>query len=763
MEPFFILEKDRIRTSQQFDPRLIYTSITVKGGLTDRSGVMDSIMNDQFMQQMTFMNRQSQAAGTQGSNITKGLYIANGFQTAFDPGSPTTKAKDDLDQTQKALNDSVFVAMCTSLKDQTVTNLLDSYITNIQELTATPTSNFYSLFSAAAVTMEQALVSTYGANYETTATPDEIRATVQQTLFPHLLTDTLAQTIGATIHTTPAPAPQSSATDAQKNQAMNTTIRMIVGGMDAYTTYQQSLSNAQVQVSTNQSAATMEDLLRLSWPTLVNEIGTQDVILWTIALESAQANYNKWDVSKLLVRTLADCQDRAEAGLYDQRLDMIKHYGYNAGPPITNPYIKTGQEAQEYARIVFNRLKGKAIALQVDLIGRPEFCLNRPYYCERKDAIGLLSSYTLKYAYGSDFSSSATLEYIRKNTITYSYSLGSLDPFLSPVNNDYFKRQANDYYKWNSTMSTLNSKATSRVSKAVSGSNPGMGRAAVAHMTSNLTSSALNSIMPAGGVFVAHDRIGHIPFDTRFGEDTAAATAALSSAMSKQQVHPPKNLVDMADAITTRITRQEQINGTGKSDATVSTIDSCNKKIQTADANYTEAVSIVQSNYAIVSDPATTTEDRQKAQIALNSARLKLNKAIQSQNDAAQALSAVNNEVTLILTALYGIPEDLNSIVLNFNISATYETLHGLYKGEPPITVPDANVYATGLYYQLYDAHRSMYNTTGATFTVVKEGAPDSSYSGTAITYYIKSTFPAPPAAASGPGSAPTSHIATKV
>ena len=94
--------------------------------------------------------------------------------------------------------------------------------------------------------------------------------------------------------------------------------------------------------------------------------------------------------------TLADYKVWADAGLYNPREDMMKLYGFNPAPTYTNYYINNGVEANQFAKVYFNRLFGESFVNSISYIGRPEVFLNRPYFLEKKDCIGLLSTYSLK-------------------------------------------------------------------------------------------------------------------------------------------------------------------------------------------------------------------------------------------------------------------------------------------------------------------------------------------------------------------------------
>lgn len=514
--PFFIMEKDRIRTTQTFKHSLIHTAVEVQGGMNPQGGVLE-LLTDKLASATTAIGLKQRSQGIIGANVfVYGTYVADGYQKMLDPGSVANKVYSELTELTKIYNKTVMFLF-----------LQEDYTTSFQILA----QRFYDIM----------VNKKYGSHFDgllerfdtieakyLTSPPAHIAHNIFYELFVNLKEASIANSNMATFFAKDLELNQKNASASlyasQEVAIKNVISKFVPGSID---TYIDLISNADIMLrGTNLESKEAVSLINLYGPIACEA----DVKLNTIMqkLYAIEVEYKKYNEAPGVL-TLADEKLAEKQGRYDPSMDMVKHYGYNPKSPIKNTYIKNGPEAYQYARTVFNRLKGEAFELNVSLIGRPEFMLNRPYYCERKDAIGLLKNYSITYQFSGDFNSTAKLNYVRKNAITYAYSLGNLHPLIGTKDNSFFKQQANLFYKMNNITSSLTGKIATNIGNAVAGESPGTGRKMAGRLVGGITNNVLNSFFPLGGIYIAHDRIGHIPFDTRFGEtldDKATSTIA---------------------------------------------------------------------------------------------------------------------------------------------------------------------------------------------------------------------------------------------
>jgi outer membrane protein OmpA-like peptidoglycan-associated protein len=243
------------------------------------------------------------------------------------------------------------------------------------------------------------------------------------------------------------------------------------------------------------------------------------------------------------------------AGEYNPRTDFVTRYGVNPGPTIHNPFISTKEEAAAFSKILLNRIVSKAFEIHVDIIGRPELMLNRPYYIEDKQAIGSLQTYSIDYSIESPFQSNCQFSYIRRNSITYSYTTKNLDDvaeknmhgdteadahasvssqLISPDGkvianesnagaaadqgtNLYFNKKAISYHKDNykqkqGVKNAINVQEFFNAGGSSKGLIPSLAGIAGQTLGQVLQVSTFGGSL-GGGLFVAHAPIGHINYD----------------------------------------------------------------------------------------------------------------------------------------------------------------------------------------------------------------------------------------------------------
>jgi len=689
--PFFVMEKDRFRTTQTFNHKSIHTEITVKGGSVEGGGILE-IIDDQSREAFTALASKRQSRGySMDTAFANGVYVADGFQKNFEPTSAVAASRTEYEQARANLDKMVFIEMFTTSGSMIVINLVKEYAETM--LNVPIDDEAYILFEEEAVRIQNLIKSSLNKGPGDALNTDDAFV-VLEAEFPSLI-NVYTQKL-------------TDVLDIQFNRYKNDR------GADFRSTLRKSVLMEKLKVSSStyisimalmeegeydpkdKSYAVVRDMIRLGTPTTIDTENVRP--LFDIALKAIK-EYNIRGGSTILIRNIAEEKRAAQLGIYDPRYDMVKLYGYNPKSPIQNSFIVNGIEAYEYARTVFNRLQGKAFQIRTDVVGRPEFVLNRPYYCERKDSIGLLTKYSLRFQVGSDFRSSAVLEYVRSNSITFKYSLGDLDVFKSSANNNYFKKQADYYYKLNQFATNFSGRTSEALINSISGDNPGFGRALGARIAGNIASSVMGSMLPAGGIFSMHDRIGHIPFDTTFGEvlqTSKATTEGIPGATNKDNTIKGQSgavLYDLAIRITkilserkgneNKQTQYKELGDKVKKDIETS------KKTITTKKNQLNSIPINATNISrrntLVKEIRALERDNIKKQEEYNKQK--------TSNEKAKLAVLESNK------QLYGVPEQLTGQISNLVVRAYDKALH---KGT------GTSNYEKGLFYKLFAEHMSM-------------------------------------------------------
>lgn len=255
--------------------------------------------------------------------------------------------------------------------------------------------------------------------------------------------------------------------------------------------------------------------------------------------------------------------------LYDPSKDYVTKYGWNPGPTITNTYFNNGAEAEIYCKVLFDKINSKMYELNCDIIGRPELFLNRPYYVEQDNVIGSLNNYSISYTPGGVFSSNVILSYIRRNSISYGYSLGNLDKVVSlkdgsidSHSNVFFNDKAVNYFKsiFASDKSDNRFGAVNDVlSRSINAGPVGaiVGGAAQAFMKKRKQQKKNQSLVEPDGLYVAHDWIGHTDWDVKYGiVNTELFTGKPDVAKSDE----PKYIAKLGGFVITRPQAQDIVN-----------------------------------------------------------------------------------------------------------------------------------------------------------------------------------------------------------
>lgn len=544
--PFFLMEKDRIRCSQTFKPENVVTHVSVMGSPTGKGGVADSVfVGSPFAQQMAMLVGQS--GNQESSLLAEKYYVADGFGSQIRRGLYLGKDSSALDleikKLKKDFNDSVYQKLVETHYNSNLLTLFEDagdaatgLATSEYDVQDKPVDpNLVTLLQDIRFWIDQGQ-----------ADADDILINKEP---PVKSTITVVQTLYAL-----APKVikylQDYADLQQQGKAFKSKSKpvwsalMAVEPTSVVKYFFGSKEDANI-ASLNNLSTTFSDvaatdldrakidvrrgLIKLYLPIALRDPDLRRQYEAILELEARKGNKTQ----AIDVMTLGDLKKLEQAGLYNPSTDMVRYYGYNPGPSITNLMIYNDSEALRYARTWFNKLFGRAHQIHMEIIGRPEMLLNRPYYCERKDSIGLLQNYSLNFAVDADFQTSLDLTYIRKNSLTYDYTLDELDELDGARTNKDFKNAAVAYY--NSLADRVN-----LVQKGLSGIGRQAGRALGGEIGGEVGQQLLNYDGKgySGALFTAHNWIGHMEFDRVGREDPV-----VSGAVKKSEITDPKQQI----------------------------------------------------------------------------------------------------------------------------------------------------------------------------------------------------------------------------
>ena len=484
--PFFLMEKDRIRCTQTFKHELIYTSIEVHGGQTTMG--LD-FQEDQVAKMVTTTAMREGRRGFVGNVFARGPYIADGFEKYFDAVGDQNALTREIEGGTTAFNKAVFSHLLMNKQNSKIQEIIDDFISileneDISEITYDLSRERKDLALAVVSANIAMQPPTRDENIKLTDT--KTKQVIYKGAFSELnnyLGKTVQQLISSAVKTIPGRGKKVAA-DA-KNKS---TIKALTGvSIGDYETAIAAFDKKEF-VASKASGLTMMGITQLIDAYASTAVESDAIIadIWSLLDASKQQLIDKKKINKdISILTLADEKDLAKQRLYDPRTDLVKLYGYNPAEPVKNSYIKNGEEAYDYARTVFNRYLSKAFEIHMDVIGRPELFLNRTGYCERKDAIGLITNFSVKWSHGGDFASAVTLSYARKNTITHEYILGEIDPFMGSTNNQYFQNESDLYYKWNKMANAGVDTIGKQLNETIAGSQKG--QRTVTHTTEKET------------------------------------------------------------------------------------------------------------------------------------------------------------------------------------------------------------------------------------------------------------------------------------
>ena len=551
--PFFIMEKDRIRDTFSFDPSTIVSSVEVQGGATKTGGVAGKMMADSLQKlqkapQFIAQGSATQVKGTQ--DLMTGMYTADGFDGYINTkGQQILDANNKLVAKQESYRKYLFVIMVTEAKNEFISDVISYFLTDTEKMI---TSEFE--WESDILTDIKSLL-----NRETTLSKR------QEYVINKYLTSLLTHTKNKDKTSTPDYATLKGKTIGQifdfkqiKTKDLSISVKNINDVLKKAKDLNDAAANT-TDATTSDTSIAINDLLK-KWEDLgifnlkdntsgaILGIQREAVFQLLTILEpsilytSDQAMKMYKEISnvklsatlprQLRAVTIKDLKDYQRRGFYDPRTDLVRQYGFKKIEPIRNEFIRNGVEVQNYAKSVFNRLLGQANKIETTIIGRPELVLNRPYYFERKDCIGLNVAYTLSFKYGGEFNSNVSLTYVRKNAITYSYSLKELD-IIDDTYNKHFSSEGSKYLTWNKVLQQGAAAAGSSLNKFIAGDGSSQKKGILGDIAGDAATTLINEFGPIGGIFTAHGRLGHIPFDSR-GIDRDYTVPSISTATSLQ-------------------------------------------------------------------------------------------------------------------------------------------------------------------------------------------------------------------------------------
>lgn len=546
--PFFLMEKDRIRCSQTFKPENIVTHVAVMGSPTGKGGVGDAItVKRAFNQQMGRLP--SQSGNQEANQFGEKYYIADGLTSQIRRGVYLTGDGTAVDEKIKKLrrdfNDSIYQKLVETHFNSSMLSFFEDaggaalvladkkYDINDNMVID---SNLVELLKTLREKSDQGQINNDVILVDQTS-PVKVPEYIFQTVT--LLAPKLVKYLQEYANV----REQDRAFKSKYSPTWSKLIAVEVGSIIKYFfgSREEATVASLYNLSTNtfNSASTVLDRMKIeikrSLLQMYLPLALQNADMRRAYEEIAQLQAGKGTTKyeAIDIMTLGDLKELEQLGLYNPSNDMVRYYGYNPGPTITNLMIFNDSEAQRYARTWFNKLFGRAHQIHMEIIGRPEMLLNRPYYCERKDAIGLLQNYSINFAIDSDFQSSLDLIYIRKNSITYDYTEDALDDIQGARTNTDFKNAAVAYYNSLADRFNLVQKGLSAIGKQA-------GRAVGGEIGGTVGEQLLNYEGKgySGALFTAHNWIGHIEFDRVGREDPVVRRAVKKAELTdpKQQI-----------------------------------------------------------------------------------------------------------------------------------------------------------------------------------------------------------------------------------
>jgi hypothetical protein len=587
--PLFITEKDTVRVTEALKPELLRTSVVVQGSVSGYGGMTDQILSQLYNTTVPWLvMSQNQEDASQGVSTAQktvsfqqGVYVANGFPNFLLQGiDEARKVQSGYLLTREydgTYNKQLLDYLIVKKEKQTVLSLLKGATKSIKGLTNKKDYVFYHPQLQATYTLLKQDVNKMGQGDKDSyiiqgVSKLEGSSQLEDFITLKLIAPTLwdfcnylakKQLATTTKANSRASTETGDDTTADKPKNFEVLISKGIKNTDALfnakvniftdTFKNQTIGQGAVQGAQPSSFVEIQANIEKSSGAITADIVQELKLFSEATILDPNQNATDTTVIKEQHETLAKLdQERTypavitrgyfklleRQGYYNPKTDFVSKYGYNPGPTIYSPYMNSGAEATTFAKIVFNRLTSRAYEINVDIIGRPELWLNRPYYIENKQSIGLLFGYTISYGIEKPFASTVRFSYVRRNAITYSYTLDELDD-VAPVKlkdenkarpnstkqnkqpdsgtNAFFNQKALDYYQGVKEQAQ-NAKRSQTANEFFSAGGPsggwaGIGVGIVGQTLNDVVSSKMKESYPKGGLFVAHDHIGHMDYN----------------------------------------------------------------------------------------------------------------------------------------------------------------------------------------------------------------------------------------------------------
>jgi len=719
--PFFIMEKDRYRITQNFSPDSITSAVQILGGKNARGGLMDTIPSDDVINMTTSMGKGA-AIKIQGRNpFRSGLFVADGFEDFIIDSDIAIRVKERIKERDELLvnyNKVIFIRMIKYGIKVPIGQLIDNFINFTEKFW---TSKFDKIeWKPDLYNKVQQIKKNIGTGY-LLRYPDTLKEEVLLQLFSVLNTgEDVNKVLSKKVNDYLKEPTNPEYTDKKERIIIKDRLERFKKSASLSSdrddaTLSQYIDSAEehgiFKITTSADAdffgikgSIINNLITLYEPSAINDNDEvkglyKKILKLEVDIPNLPVN--------MQATTLEDLKKYASKGQYNPQEDIVRWYGYKRIEPIRNRYVMNGEEATIYARSVFNRLLGQAYKINIDFIGRPEMLLNRTYYVERKDCIGYMNKNSISYSFGGEFSSNAELTYIRKNAIAYDYTLGSeLDTICDEItDNTYFSFQGSMYLRLNNliaqAVSTAGSLVTSAMARALAkgGSQTSqlMGLAA-ANLAGGVVSDVATMFGSPGGLYSAHDFLGHIDYE-KAGQDIVKSIDFNSSIGVGNEIVFREDKIPALLATSEMITnkRKELKTYTDKLDNFKKDKDA--KEKEEGSAKIEVAYSEKYYNSITKADVIKEPKILQLAELDYKNKSDILRRVTRDKEKIINSIQENEKKIVLIEKQLYGDKmwrEDLIKSNLDSYIKINYKT-PGVPQGHKPNSM--------GLYYNLFKLH----------------------------------------------------------
>lgn len=456
--PLFITQKDTTRVTESITPEMLRTSVEVQGNMTGGDGLQQEVLSGiiNTMKHFSIHERLEKNPSDKNSlSFQTGMYFANGLPNdIMNLSAEEFRKKLRITSRVNELLGSYEATLLSTLlrerSNHTIFKLISETRDSAIRLSKEPSKKFA---HADVATVYSRLKS----DYNNLSLADKKKYQVENAANPFnnltlehwILISTLCPSIFTLIDYFSKKDKKSTSSTVALSDALRAFINtyniesaVSLGNMtieDICTAFkaleragssQPVVSSSDTRTESTQEGSITRQLTHLYEVQLL--VGSSASSYFVQAAHDEVSELTE-DQNSFPILTRGILKQLERIGLYNPNADYVSKFGSNPGPVIYNSAITNGPEAVIFAKSLFNRLTSQAYTFNVDLIGRPEFWLNRPHYLEDKYSIGLLTSYSIRYGIEEPFTSTAVLSYLRRNAITYSYTLDELDVVANPT------------------------------------------------------------------------------------------------------------------------------------------------------------------------------------------------------------------------------------------------------------------------------------------------------------------------------------------